>query len=171
MDKLTIILIVASFIAVILIFVGLYQSVDNFGALPNNEEPRKDYQYLAQQLNPTATAEVEIREFDIDAKDPNYNTLNDLPFLIDPQNPNKGYYYNRVKIETNPNSELMKKEQENIQKINEIMNNHVEPVKQPNEIGFKGYNNYVNLGDDNYANIYALGKSLLTPYAAWPLPS
>ena len=43
------------------------------------------------------------------AQNPNYNTLNDMPFLIDPQNPNKGYYYNKIKIETNPNSELLQK--------------------------------------------------------------
>ena len=40
-----------------------------------------------------------------------------------------------------------------------------------NDRDITGYNNYENLSEDSYANITSIGKSLLTPYSSYPLPS
>jgi len=165
------VIIVLAIVAAIIGFGIKYLTTEHFGSLPDNETRRKDLQYIMNQSNPTATEEIAVRDYYMDAKDPNFNTLNDLPFLIDPVNPTQGYYYNRVKMEMNPDSELMRKEKMNLAKVNKLVNDHVDTVKPPNDIGFKGYNNYVDLREDSYAPVYSIGKSLLVPYTDFPVPS
>ena len=152
---------------VILCGIFMYNKLEKFGNLTDNTIIRTDLDmsYMGQQstgmdiLNPNYIYE----------KNPNFNTLNDLPFLINPNDPTKGYYYNRIKLENNPNSELLLKE--NMTKVNNLLDEHIEPIKKPNEIGFRGYNNYVELDENNYSPVTSIGKSLLTPFINYPLPS
>jgi len=155
------------FILAIGIYLFIYFfKLEKFGNLTDNTIIRTDLDmsYMGQQptgmdiLNPNYIYE----------KNQNYNTLNDLPYLINPNDPSKGYYYNRIKLENNPNSELLLKE--NMTKVNNILDTHIEPIKKPNEIGYRGYNNYVELDENNYSPVTSIGKSLLTPFIYYPLP-
>ena len=105
-------------------------------------------------------------------RDPNYNTLNNIPYLVDIENPNKGYYPNRVKLITDPKSPLLKLEEKNANRIYNTLN---KCIKSNNEITindtFPGYNKYPNLKTDSYANVTSIGKNLMTPYISFPAPS
>ena len=95
----------------------------------------------------------------------NYNTVNDLPYLITPDNPNTGYYFTKTKIIYNKNSPLLKKENDYFKKKCDSCNKSIEA----NSI--TGYNGYANLKSGSFANITSIGKSLLTPYVSYPVPS
>lgn len=105
-------------------------------------------------------------------RDPNYNTLNNMPYLIDSENPEKGYYPSRVKLVTDPKSPLLRLEEKNADKITNTLN---KCVKSDQEITinktFDGYNKYPNLKGDSYANVTSIGKNLMTPYISYPVPS
>lgn len=111
----------------------------------------------------------------------NYNTVNDIPLLFDPDTdvPNragknsKGYYYSKVKLIEDSNSPLMKLAKENTKKINNLINKcELLKKKIPKINGtFDGYNTYVDLKTDSYANITSIGKSMLSPYTSYPIPS
>jgi hypothetical protein len=151
------------------------QSIENYGSLPDNINNREENisQYIAGKSNQSTEELLQTVINDEDVSkiiDPNFNTYNNLPYLIDPQNSNEGYYYNRVKLITNPNSPLLKKANENMQKINIELKN-CENNNLTNNRDISGYNNYENLSEDSYANVSSIGKSLLTPYTSYPLPS
>lgn len=150
-------------------------SIEKYGSLPYHPEEREDNdsKYIAGKSNQSTEELLQTVINDEDVSkiiDPNFNTYNNLPYLIDPQNSNEGYYYNRVKLITNPNSPLLKKANDNMRKINmelkKCVNNNL-----TNNRDISGYNNYENLSEDSYANVTSIGKSLLTPYTSFPLPS
>ena len=148
---------------------------EKFGSLPNNIINRKDIisGYIANKSNPSTEELLGsiIDDEDISKiEDPNYNTFNNLPYIIDPQNVNEGYYYNRVKLVTNPDSPLLKKAIKNMKKIDTQLKNCANK-NLTNMRKVNGFNNYENLSEDSYANITSIGKSLLTPYTSYPLPS
>jgi hypothetical protein len=105
-------------------------------------------------------------------RDPNYNTLNNMPYLVDLENPEKGYYPSRVKLITDPKSPLLRLEEKNADRITNTLN---KCVKSDQEITinktYDGYNKYPNLKGDSYANVTSIGKNLMTPYISYPVPS
>ena len=105
-------------------------------------------------------------------RDPNYNTVNNMPYLVDLENPNKGYYPSRVKLVTDPKSPLLRLEEKNADRITNTLN---KCVNSDQEITinktYDGYNKYPNLKGDSYANITSIGKNLMTPYISYPVPS
>lgn len=115
-------------------------------------------------------------------KDPNYNTVNDIPLLVAPDTnvPNragptaKGYYASKVKLIEDINSPLIKLAKSNAKKINEVVSKcALSDSKRVPEINgtFDGYNAFVDLRTDSYANITSIGKSMLAPYTSYPVPS
>ena len=109
-----------------------------------------------------------------------YNDLNKIPLLVNPtpSNPNQNlnepseFTNNKIKLITNHNSPLAKLEELNKKNIMNLLqvNNNLSNNNLPNpKIG--GYNTYVNLKQDSYANFTSLGKDLLTPYNSLPVPS
>jgi hypothetical protein len=131
---------------------------------------------------PTADKVIEQKTIYETAKDPNYNSLNDIPLLVAPDvnvpnraGPNsKGYYASRVKLIEDLNSPLMKLAKANADKINKVVakctladNNKIPEVNGT----FDGYNAFVDLRTDSYANITSIGKSMLSPYVSYPVPS
>ena len=116
------------------------------------------------------------------ATDPNYNTVNNIPLLIAPDTnvpnragPNsKGYYASKVKLIEDPNSPLMKLAKLNANKINDTIAKCTiaDRNKIPEVNGtFDGYNAFVDLRTDSYANVTSIGKSMLSPYVSYPVPS
>ncbi len=114
--------------------------------------------------------------------DNNYNTVNDLPLLFAPDTnvpnragPNsKGYYASKVKLIEDPNSPLMKLAKSNSNKINQtVARCALADRKRIPEVNgtFDGYNAFVDLRTDSYANVTSIGKSMLTPYTSYPVPS
>lgn len=114
--------------------------------------------------------------------DPNYNTVNNIPLLVAPDTnvPNragsnsKGYYASKVKLIEDPNSPLMKLAKSNEDQINKVVakctlsdRNRVPEVNGT----FDGYNAFVDLRTDSYANVTSIGKSMLSPYVSYPVPS
>ena len=153
----------------------VYKKSEKFGSLPNNIIDRKDniVDYIANRSNSSTEELLEsvINDEDVSKiENPNYNTYNNLPYIIDPQNANEGYYYNRVKLVTNPDSPLLKKAIQNMKKIDTQLKNCANK-KLTKMRKVSGFNNYENLSEDSYANITSIGKSLLTPYVSYPLPS
>jgi hypothetical protein len=130
-------------------------------------------------------------------QDPDYNSLNDIPLLVAPdtnvpnraghsesqknsqgnfiKGPNfKGYYASKVRLIEDTNSPLMKLAKSNADKINNIVNNCTiaDTNKVPEVNGtFDGYNAFVDLRTDSYANVTSIGKSMLSPYVSYPVPS
>lgn len=116
------------------------------------------------------------------ATNPNYNTVNDPPLLFDPDPdvPNKagpdakGYYFTKVKLVEDPNSPLMKLYKKNLNNINKMVAKcTLADTKRVPEINgtFDGYNAFVDLKTDSFANVTSIGKSMLTPYTSYPVPS
>jgi hypothetical protein len=116
------------------------------------------------------------------AQDPNYNTVNDIPLLVAPDTdvPNragpdaKGYFASRVRLIEDPNSPLMKLAKTNADKINGVVARcaAADRKRVPEVNGtFDGYNAFVDLRTDSYANVTSIGKSMLSPYISYPVPS
>lgn len=131
---------------------------------------------------PKANQVIEQKTIYETAKDPNYNSLNDIPLLIAPDTnvpnragPNsKGYYASKVKLIEDPNSPLMKLAKTNADEINKVVAKCTlaDRKKVPEVNGtFDGYNAFVDLRTDSYANITSIGKSMLSPYTSYPVPS
>jgi hypothetical protein len=190
--------------------------VEGFGNIPDKISNYEDSHVIASQNS------VKFAKNSIDtlnnyetAKDPNYNTLNNLPLLLGakangeyqtPDNPNqvtkvtKSYYTDRVKLVNDTNSPLLKLAESNKNKINQailacqIKNSNNDNYQQDeipnienntenkienlssmrsykNTQSYDGYNAFVDLRHDSYANITAIGKSLMTPYISFPIPS
>ena len=162
-----------------------YNSIEKFGNI--NDYPNNHSNYIqniiSAQLNSNEGNEIinQSTKYDTD-QNPNYNTLNQIPLLISPDtdNPNQasstsnGYYTNKVKLIDNPNSQLLKLAKENLEKINSVVAKcALNDSKKIPEINgtFDGYNSFIDLKQDSYANITSIGKSMLTPYTSYPLPS
>lgn len=138
---------------------------------------------ISNTINENTGLEVINSKSEFDKKiDSNYNTVNDIPLLVAPDTnvPNragptaKGYYSSKVKLIKDPNSTLMKLAKSNEQKINEtIAKCNLNDLSKIPEINgtFNGYNAFVDLRTDSYANITSIGKSMLTPYTSYPVPS
>jgi len=116
------------------------------------------------------------------ARDPNYSTVNDIPLLFAPDTdvPNKagpdaiGYMDSKVKLIEDPNSPLMKLAKENANMINGLVAkcSASDRTRVPEVNGtFDGYNAFVDLRTDSYANVTSIGKSMLSPYVSYPIPS
>ena len=68
----------------------------------------------------------------------------------------------------------MKLSKENTDKINNVISKYTSEnnYKIPQINGtFDGYNAFVDLKTDSYANVTSIGKSMLTPYVSYPVPS
>lgn len=115
-------------------------------------------------------------------KDKNYDTVNDIPLLFAPDTnvPNKaginskGYYSSKVKLIEDKNSPLMKLALENTNNINKtVAKCKLQDKNKIPEINgtFDGYNSFVDLRTDSYANVTSIGKSMLSPYISYPIPS
>ena len=156
---------------------------ENFGNLEEKPDYQEDQNIIAGLVNSNLGNEIiDQQSYFETAKDPYYNTVNNLPLLFspDPPSPNQAapdtqaYYQDRPKLVTNKNSPLLLLEQKNL----DILNNTIEKCELikantiPNINGpYDGYNSFINLGTDSYANVTSIGKSMLTPYVSFPIPS
>jgi len=168
-------------ILIVIIFITIYNNInknetEKFGQLEDihllNDD--KDRRHLMQQINPTTKDLINIIENNkniTDIQNPNFNTMNNLPFLINPENPQKGYYFDKVKLIINPNSPLLQKAEENMKRINKQIKKCSNKTLDNNNLNVSGYNNWENLRESSYANITSVGKSLLTPYTSFPVAS
>jgi hypothetical protein len=159
---------------------------ENFGNLPDYPDSQPNPNIIASITNDNQEIENIINEKNTElenVKDPEYNTVNNMPLLItpDPPTPNQvtnstspSYYSQRVKLIENPDSPLLKLNKKNLENIKEtiskckMINKNIPPKINGT---FDGYNTYVNLRDDSYANITSIGKSMLTPFSSYPVPS
>jgi hypothetical protein len=135
----------------------------------NDEEIRERAMKISSNLgNKIISQPQELYE----VKDQNYNTLNNMPYLIDPENSNKGYYPSRVKLISDPKSPLLRLEEKNTEIIQNLLNKckRNEPESAINQT-YDGYNKYPDLRTDSYSNVTAIGKNLMTPYISFPVPS
>lgn len=149
-------------------------SYENFGSLVDNYEVRndEDMDRFSQRISSNLGNDIINQSDGINIQDPNYNTIDSYPFLIDPENPNDGYYQSRVKLISDSSSPLLKIEKDNLEKINQTLKMCIKNQK-PLEINgtYDGYNKYPNLQGGSFANFTSIGKSLLTPYTSYPVPS
>jgi hypothetical protein len=153
---------------------GNIEKRENFGSLPDKYENHDDEHMdrFAQRIHSNLGNDIVDQSNGINIQDPNYNTIDNYPFLIDPDNSNEGYYQSRVKLISDPSSPLLKLEKENMDKLNQVVNSCIKNQK-PLEINgtYDGYNKYPNLQGGSFANFTSIGKSLLTPYTSYPVPS
>lgn len=161
------------------------QENENFGNLQNyplTYDDNRRHLLSSVITKPKANNIIEQKTKYETAQDPNYNNLNNLPLLIAPDTdvpnragPNsKGYWESKVKLIEDPNSPLMKLAKANADKINSnvarctLANKN----KVPEVNGtFDGYNAFADLRTDSYANVTSIGKSMLSPYVSYPIPS
>jgi hypothetical protein len=159
--------------------------IENFGNLHNypaiyNDNRRHLISSVATE--PKANNTINQKTIYETATDPNFNTVGDIPLLFAPDTdvPNragsdsKGYYSSKVKLVENQNSPLMKLATENKDKINKVVAqcSLADSKKIPQINGtFDGYNAFADLRTDSYANITSIGKSMLSPYTSYPVPS
>jgi hypothetical protein len=161
------------------------QEKENFGNLqdyPLIYDDNRRHLISSVITEPKASKVIEQKTIYETTQDPNYNSLNDIPLLVAPDTnvPNragpdsKGYYASRVKLIEDSNSPLMKLAKSNSNKINNVVakctladNNKIPEVNGT----FDGYNAFVDLRTDSYANVTSIGKSMLSPYVSYPVPS
>lgn len=173
---------------------------ENFGNLqdyPLIYDDNRRHLISSTLVEPKANKIIEQKTIYETAQDPNYNTVNNIPLLVAPDTnvPNraglsephknsqgnfirgpdsKGYYASKVKLIEDTNSPLMKLAKSNANKINEVVARCTlaDSKKIPEINGtFDGYNAFADLRTDSYANITSIGKSMLTPYVSYPVPS
>lgn len=161
------------------------QETENFGNLqdyPLIYDDARRHLISSIITEPIANKVIEQKNIYETAQDQNYNSLNNIPLLISPDTnvPNragpesKGYYSSRVKLIEDTNSPLMKLAKSNKDKINDVIakGTLADSNKVPEVNGtFDGYNSFVDLRTDSYANITSIGKSMLSPYVSYPVPS
>lgn len=147
---------------------------ENYGSLPDKYEERDDEHtnIFAQRISSDLGDNLINNSKKINQQDANYNTIDNYPYLIDPDNSKEGYYQSRVKLISDPSSPLLKLEEKNMQKINQVINSCIknQPVQEI-DATYDGYNQYPNLQTGSFANFTSIGKSLLTPYTSYPVPS
>ena len=163
------ILLLLLLIIIIAILMSTNKSKENFGEINDNNLTNDDSTIgnLLQQIKPNTEELLNIDEEN--KQNSNFNTVNNLPFLINPTNNNDGYYFERVKLVTNKNSPLLKMGEINMQNINNTLKK-CSKLKKNENLGV-GYNKFEDLQNSSYANITSIGKSLLTPYLSFPVPS
>jgi hypothetical protein len=153
---------------------GNIETRENYGSLPDKYEDRDDIHLniFAQRIGSNLGNNLINNSDKINPQDSNYNTIDNLPYLIDPDNSEEGYYKSRVKLITDNSSPLLKLQEKNMQKINQVINTCIknQPVQEIDET-YDGYNKYPNLQSGSFANFTSIGKSLLTPYTSYPVPS
>lgn len=147
---------------------------ENYGSLPDKYEQRDDIHtnIFAQRISSDLGDNIINNSNKINQQDPNYNTIDNYPYLIDPDDSKEGYYQSRVKLISDASSPLLKLEEKNMQKINQVINSCIknQPVQEM-DATYDGYNQYPNLQTGSFANFTSIGKSLLTPYTSYPVPS
>jgi hypothetical protein len=161
------------------------KGIENFGNLqdyPLMYDDNRRHLISSIITEPKANPVIDQKTIYETAKDANYNTVNNIPLLIAPDTnvpnragPNsKGYYASKVKLIEDPNSPLMKLAKSNEDQINKVVakctladRNRIPEVNGT----FDGYNAFVDLRTDSYANITSIGKSMLSPYVSYPVPS
>lgn len=143
-------------------------NVENYGDLPDgaiNEISNSKYQLVSNNI---ATKIINKNDEDLLTElSKNYNNMNNLPYLVDPNNTGKGFLNNKVKLVENPNSPLIKLDTKYKKEINQKINKCPSPPKQ----FYDGYNKYNDLRKVNYANVTAIGKNLIVPYTSFPVAS
>lgn len=158
---------------------------ENFGNLqdyPLVYDDNRRHLIASTLVEPKANKIIEQKTIYETAQDPNYNTINNIPLLVAPDTdvPNragpdsKGYYASKVKLIEDTNSPLMKLAKSNADKINATVARCTlaDSKKIPEVNGtYDGYNAFADLRTDSYANITSIGKSMLTPYVSYPVPS
>jgi hypothetical protein len=153
---------------------GNIEKYEHFGSLPD-KYPDGDDSYInrfAQRISANLGNEIINNSNKINVQNPNYNTIDNYPYLIDPDNSTEGYYQSRVKLISDTSSPLLKLEELNMGKINQVLDSCAknQPVQKVDET-FDGYNKYPNLQTGSFANFTSIGKSLLTPYTSYPVAS
>ena len=147
---------------------------ENYGSLPDKYDHRDDIHtnIFAQKISSDLGNDIINNSNKINPQDSNYNTIDNYPYLIDPDNSEEGYYQSRVKLISDISSPLLKLEEQNMQKINQVINSCIknQPVQEI-DATYDGYNQYPNLQTGSFANFTSIGKSLLTPYTSYPVPS
>jgi hypothetical protein len=156
---------------------------EHFGSLPleySNRDSEHIDIYSQQNTSNLANEIVNSANNVNKSQNKNYNTIDNYPYLINPNSSSKddkntkntGYYQSRVKLISDTSSPLLKLEEKNIQKINQVFNSCIknEPIQQIDD-KFNGYNKYPNLQTGSFAKFTSIGKSLLTPYVSYPVPS
>lgn len=158
---------------------------ENFGNLPDYPliyDDNRRHLISSKLVEPKANDIIDQKTIYQTETNPNYNTLNDIPLLVAPDTnvPNragpesKGYYASKVKLIEDSNSPLMKLAKSNADKINAMVAKCTlaDSKKIPEINGtFDGYNAFADLRTDSYANITSIGKSMLSPYVSYPVPS
>ena len=161
------------------------ENKENFGNLqdyPLMYDDNRRHLLSSVITEPKANQIIDQKTIYETAKDPNYNTVNNIPLLVAPDTdvPNragpdsKGYYASKVKLIEDPNSPLMKLARSNEDQINKVIAKcTLSDINRVPEINgtFDGYNAFVDLRTDSYANITSIGKSMLSPYVSYPVPS
>lgn len=153
---------------------GNIEKYEHFGSLPD-KYPDGDDSYInrfAQRISSNLGNEIINDSDKINVQNPNYNTIDNYPYLIDPDNSTEGYYQSRVKLISDTSSPLLKLEELNMGKINQVLDSCAknQPPQTVDET-FDGYNKYPNLQTGSFANFTSIGKSLLTPYTSYPVAS
>lgn len=157
-------------------------SVEYFGSLNDHPSPQSNSNIIGSLIS-EKTADELLKQPNLynTIQDPNFNSVNNIPVLIspDPPGPNQvpstapSYYENRVKLVNNPDSKLVKSMNQNMNNIQDTVEkcNRINQRSVPEVNGtFDGYNGWVGLGSDSYANFTSIGKGLLTPYSSFPVP-
>ena len=150
---------------------GSSSDKENFGAIPNPTMETPNINYLAQQLSTNNAQNIIGSEKNIgDIQNPNYNTSNNIPYLVNDDG--TGYYQKRVKIETNPNSELLILANKNKKILSDNISNCKRTRAKYSDIdNIKGYNNWDDLRKESYSKTSGIGKALLTGYSGYPVSS
>lgn len=158
------------------------ESFGNLKVNPTNYEQDKQA-FLGGQTSNKKTISTEKPYYDI--PDPNFNMLNNIPLLVSPDivspnmkfGPSYPYYSNKAKLVDKKDSQLVQLQDIYLKRIDKQLkkakkNKKKEMLTEKFINGpFDGYNSHVNLKEDSYANVTSLGKSLLTPYISYPVPS
>ena len=159
------------------------ESKETFGNLPQRMSYNEVPNITSQQVSSNLASDIINTPDDYaTSKDKNYNTVNNLPLLItpDPLNPNqsttlsKPYYTDRIKLVNNPDSPLLKLAEKNKSLILNTINKCSIKELDDNissDKSYEGYNAYVDLRKDSYANVTSIGKNLITPYVSLPVAS
>ena len=156
-----------------LIFPNYFSNFEMFGQLSDNGIPYQDNLNIGLGVSSSKFG-VEVTNLptaDSEKQNPDYNNLNNVPKLV--LDNGNGYFQNRIKIIDNPNSPLMKLYEQNQEEVyRQIKSCDInKKLESVDKTGIGGYNMYPYLGEDSYANITAIGKTLLTPYVSFPQPA
>ena len=149
-------------------FPNYFSKFEMFGELNPSNVPFQDNLNIGLGVSSSKFGQEVTNIPQPEKQNPDYNNLNNIPKLV--LDDGNGYFQNRIKIIDNPNSPLMKLYEQNQEEVYKKIkscdiNKKLETVDKE-DIG--GYNMFPYLGEDSYANITAIGKTLLTPYVSFP---